>query len=123
MDTKQVLSALSALAQESRLATFRLLVQAGPDGLAASRIAEQLDMAPSSLSFHLKELAHAGLIVARQDGRYIIYSAGFDTMNGLLAFLTENCCGGVPCAPRAPCLPDLAGAPACCDPATITKEA
>jgi DNA-binding transcriptional ArsR family regulator len=115
MDTKHVLAALAALAQESRLAAFRLLVQAGPDGLAASKIAEHLDMAPSSLSFHLKELAHAGLIAARQDGRYVIYSASFDTMNGLLAFLTENCCGGVPCAP--------AGAPACCEPATITKEA
>jgi DNA-binding transcriptional ArsR family regulator len=99
MDTKQVLAALAALAQESRLAAFRLLVQAGPDGLAASKIAEHLDMAPSSLSFHLKELAHAGLIAARQDGRYVIYSASFDTMNGLLAFLTENCCGGMPCCP------------------------
>lgn len=99
MDTRQVLAALAALAQESRLAAFRLLVQAGPDGLAASKIAEHLDMAPSSLSFHLKELAHAGLIAARQDGRYVIYSASFDTMNGLLAFLTENCCGGVPCCP------------------------
>ena len=116
MDTKNVLAALAALAQESRLAAFRLLVQAGPDGLAASRIAEHLDMAPSSLSFHLKELAHAGLIAARQDGRYVIYSASFDTMNGLLAFLTENCCGGLPCAPDA-------GAPACCEPATPTKEA
>ena len=102
MDTKQVLAALAALAQESRLAAYRLLVQAGPEGLAASRIAEHLDMAPSSLSFHLKELAHAGLVAARQDGRYVIYSASFDTMNGLLAFLTENCCGGVPCcAPAA----------------------
>jgi DNA-binding transcriptional ArsR family regulator len=89
------------LAQESRLAAFRLLVQIGPDGLAASKIAEQLDLAPSSLSFHLKELSHAGLITARQDGRFIIYSANFDTMNGLLAFLTDNCCGGASCLPAS----------------------
>lgn len=105
METKQVIAALAALAQESRLATFRLLVQTGPAGLAASRIAEHLDIAPSSLSFHLKELTHAGLITARQDGRFIIYSAHFDTMNGLLAFLTDNCCGGVPCAVPTACDP------------------
>jgi ArsR family transcriptional regulator len=99
METKTVLAALSALAQESRLAVFRLLVQAGPAGLAASRIGEQLDIAPSSLSFHLKELSHAGLIVPRQDGRYIIYSADIAAMNGVIGFLTENCCGGVPCDP------------------------
>ena len=97
MDTKQTLAALSALAQESRLAVFRLLVQVGTEGMAASRIGERLDIAPSSLSFHLKELAHAGLISPRQDGRFIIYSADIDTMNGLIGFLTENCCGGVPC--------------------------
>lgn len=99
MDTKQTLAALSALAQESRLAVFRLLVQNGPDGLAASKIGERLDIAPSSLSFHLKELAHAGLVLARQDGRYIIYSADIAAMNGLIGFLTENCCGGVSCKP------------------------
>jgi DNA-binding transcriptional ArsR family regulator len=101
METKDVLTALAALAQESRLAAFRLLVQIGPEGLAASKIAEQLDLAPSSLSFHLKELSHAGLITARQDGRFIIYSANFDTMNGLLAFLTDNCCGGQSCLPAS----------------------
>jgi DNA-binding transcriptional ArsR family regulator len=92
------LSALAALAQESRLAVFRLLVQAGPDGLAASKIAAHLDIAPSSLSFHLKELSHAGLIAAAQDGRFLIYSAQFAAMDGLIGFLTENCCGGAPCA-------------------------
>jgi len=97
MDTKAVLAALSALAQESRLAVFRLLIQAGPSGLAASKIAEHLDIAPSSLSFHLKELTHAGLLVPKQDGRFVIYSANVDVMNGLIGFLTENCCGGVPC--------------------------
>ena len=97
MDTKATIAALAALAQESRLAVFRLLVQAGPDGLAASRIAEHLDTPPSSLSFHLKELSHAGLLSSRQDGRFVIYSANIDTMNGLISFLTENCCGGLPC--------------------------
>ncbi|NGZ83254.1 ArsR/SmtB family transcription factor [Duganella aceris] len=97
MDTKQTLAALAALAQESRLAVFRLLVQVGPDGMAASRIGERLDIAPSSLSFHLKELAHAGLISSRQDGRFVIYAADIGTMNGLIGFLTENCCGGAPC--------------------------
>lgn len=97
MDTKATLAALAALAQESRLAVFRLLVQAGPAGLAASRIAEHLDLPASSLSFHLKELSHAGLLAARQDGRFVIYSANIDTMNGLIGFLLDNCCSGVPC--------------------------
>jgi len=101
METKNVLAALAALAQESRLNTFRLLVQTGPQGLAASKIAEHLDIAPSSLSFHLKELSHAGLVTARQDGRFIIYSANFDIMNGVLTYLTDNCCGGESCAPAA----------------------
>lgn len=97
METKQVVVALSALAQESRLVVFRLLVQAGPEGLAAGRIAEALAVPPSSLSFHLKELAHANLVNSRQEGRYVIYSANFGTMNDLIAYLTENCCGGSPC--------------------------
>jgi DNA-binding transcriptional ArsR family regulator len=101
MDTKAALTALAALAQESRLAVFRLLVQAGPSGLAASKIAGHLDIASSSLSFHLKELSHSGLIVSRQEGRFIIYSANVEAMNGLIGFLTENCCGGVPCGPTA----------------------
>ena len=98
METKQALAALAALAQESRLASFRLLVQAGPAGMSASRIAEALQVAPSSLSFHLKELTHAKLASPRQEGRFIIYVANFDTMDGLLGFLTENCCGGNPCS-------------------------
>ncbi len=101
METKQVIGALAALAQESRLAVFRLLVQVGPEGMAASRIAEQIGVPTSSLSFHLKELTHAELIVPRQDGRFIIYSANFDTMNGLVGFLTESCCGGNPCTPAS----------------------
>jgi ArsR family transcriptional regulator len=101
MNTKNVLLALAALAQESRLAIFRLLVQIGPDGLAASKIGEQLGIAPSSLSFHLKELSHADLVVSRQDGRFVIYCANIDSMNGVIGFLTENCCGGNPCSPHA----------------------
>lgn len=101
MKTKSVVSALGALAQESRLNAFRLLVQTGPQGLAASKISEKLKIAPSSLSFHLKELSNAGLIEARQEGRFIIYSANFDTMNSVLSFLTENCCGGESCAPSS----------------------
>lgn len=99
METKAAIDALSALAQESRLAVFRLLVQAGPSGMAASKIAGQLKVPSSSLSFHLKELTHAGLIAPRQDGRFVIYSANFGTMNALVGFLTENCCGGNPCMP------------------------
>jgi ArsR family transcriptional regulator len=99
MDTKPALAALAALAQESRLATFRLLVQAGPAGLPASKIAEALSVPPSSLSFHLKELTHANLAIPRQEGRFVIYAANFDTMNSLIGFLTENCCGGNPCSP------------------------
>jgi DNA-binding transcriptional ArsR family regulator len=99
MENKDAVAALGALAQESRLAAFRLLVQAGPGGLAASRIAEALGIPSSSLSFHLKELTNANLIVPRQEGRFIIYAAKFDTMDALLGFLTENCCGGNPCSP------------------------
>lgn len=97
MENKQVVAALSALAQESRLVVFRLLVQAGSEGLAAGRIAEALALPPSSLSFHLKELAYANLVHSRQEGRYVIYSANFGAMNDLIAYLTENCCGGAPC--------------------------
>ena len=99
METKKVISALSALAQESRLNVFRLLIRIGPEGLAASKIAEELGIPPSSLSFHLKELTHAGLVIPRQDGRFIIYVANFNTMNDLMEFLTDSCCGGNPCAP------------------------
>lgn len=98
--------ALAALAQESRLAVFRLLVQTGPGGMAATKIAEALAIAPSSLSFHLKELAHADLVTASKAGRSIIYAANYAGMNGLLAFLTENCCAGAPC-----CLPDSGNVP------------
>lgn len=91
MDTKAAIAALGALAQDSRLAAFRLLVSAGPAGMAASRIAEALGMPASSLSFHLKELTHAGLIAPRQQGRFLIYTAQAGAMDGLLAFLAEHC--------------------------------
>jgi DNA-binding transcriptional ArsR family regulator len=86
--------ALSALAQATRLRVFRVLLLAGKDGLAAGVLASTLDIAPSALSFHLKELTHAGLVRPRQDGRFIIYTANFNEMNALIAYLTENCCQG-----------------------------
>jgi ArsR family transcriptional regulator len=92
MDTRAALAVLAALAHEARLATFRLLVQAGPAGMAPTRIAETLGMPASSLSFHLKELSHAGLVRSRQAGRFLLYSARFDSMEGLVGFLTDNCC-------------------------------
>ncbi|HVV33825.1 MAG TPA: metalloregulator ArsR/SmtB family transcription factor [Vitreimonas sp.] len=91
--------ALSALANAHRLAVFRMLVQAGPEGKAAGAIAETLDLPASSLSFHLAHLTRAGLIVQRRESRSLIYSADFDAMNALVGFLTENCCGGASCAP------------------------
>lgn len=99
MDTVDALSSLAALAHGSRLAVFRLLVQAGPAGLAASKIAQQLAIPASSLSFHLKELSYAKLVTAMPQGRSIIYAAQFETINCLLAYLTENCCGGASCSP------------------------
>ena len=101
MKTKDALFALGALAQESRLAIFRLLVELGPDGSSVGKIADALSLPAATLSFHLKELAHAGLLVSRQEGRFVWYVANFDAMNGLVAYLTENCCGGHGvCAPQ-----------------------
>ncbi|HWP00243.1 MAG TPA: metalloregulator ArsR/SmtB family transcription factor [Methylococcus sp.] len=100
-----VVKALGALAQATRLMIFRLLVQAGPQGLPAGEIARRLGTPNATLSFHLKELAHAGLVRSRQESRFLYYSANFATMNMLLAFLTENCCQGEPCLPSTiPCL-------------------
>jgi ArsR family transcriptional regulator, arsenate/arsenite/antimonite-responsive transcriptional repressor len=90
--TNEAVHALSALAQETRLGIFRALIEAGIAGLAAGEIASIVGASPTNLSFHLKELSHAGLVSARQDGRYIFYSANFEHMNRLLGFLTENCC-------------------------------
>lgn len=99
MESTTIVTALAALAQESRLAIYRLLVQAGAAGMAAGKISEALHIAPSSLSFHMKELSHAALVTARNEGRFVIYSANYEQMNHVLAYLTENCCGGVPCTP------------------------
>jgi DNA-binding transcriptional ArsR family regulator len=93
MDQKRAIAALGALAQETRLELFRLLVACGPQGLPAGSIAERLGVMPSSLSFHLQQLVHAGLIVQRRLGRQLIYSAEYGAMNALMAYLTENCCG------------------------------
>jgi DNA-binding transcriptional ArsR family regulator len=102
MDNQSAVKLLSSIAQEARLAIFRLLVQAGAKGLAAGSISEQLDIPNSTLSFHLKELNFAGLINAKQEGRFIYYTANYETMNNLLSYLTENCCAG-----QTTCCPDL----------------
>lgn len=94
MKTPQALGALAALAQAHRLAVFRLLIEHAPTGLAAGDIAERLELSPATLSFHLKELSHSGLIVGRQDGRFIWYSANIAVMSDLIAYLTRNCCAG-----------------------------
>jgi len=99
MNRTRAVKSLGALAQETRLDAFRLLVQAGPEGLAAGDLAEKLDTSPPALSFHLRGLTHAGLVRARQDGRFIFYSADYDSMQSLIDFLTENCCAGSACAP------------------------
>jgi ArsR family transcriptional regulator len=107
MEKINVVAALAALAQDNRLDVFRLLVQAGPEGMAAGAVATALDLAPNTLTFHFDRLRQAGLVTVRRDGRSMIYAARFDTMNELLGFLTENCCGGAPekCAPAGACKP------------------
>jgi len=95
----QIVDALAALAQETRLKVYRLLVEAGPDGLSAGRIGEELDLAPATLSFHLAHLSRTGLVRSRQEGRFVIYNADFQNMNQLVGYLTENCCGGRSCTP------------------------
>lgn len=104
-DAASVVRALAALAQEHRLAVFRLLVQAGPDGLPAGALAEALAVPASSMSFHLSQLANAGLATQTRQSRSIIYAADFAGMNRLMAYLTENCCGGMPCASDSACPP------------------
>lgn len=102
MNTKSAVILLSSIAQEARLDIFRVLVQAGSEGLAAGVIGEKLQIPASTLSFHLKELSISGLIKSRQISRFIYYSANYEEMNGLLAYLTENCCAG-----NAKCCPDV----------------
>lgn len=101
MKSAQVVTALAALAQPTRLAIYRLLVVQGEAGMAAGRVAEKLAVSPATLSFHFKTLAHAGLIASRQEGRFVFYAANFVTMNRMLAYLTENCCSGEVCAVAA----------------------
>jgi ArsR family transcriptional regulator, arsenate/arsenite/antimonite-responsive transcriptional repressor len=107
MEKSLVVAALAALAQDNRLDVFRLLVQAGPEGMPAGAVAKALDLAPNTLTFHFDRLRTAGLVTVRREGRSMIYAAQFDIMNGLLEFLTENCCGGAPekCSPAPACKP------------------
>jgi len=106
MENRDAVSALAALAQDNRLDVYRLLVQAGPDGLPAGSVAEQLKLAPNTLTFHFDRLREAGLVTVRREGRSMIYAARFEVMNALLGYLTENCCQGAvdACAP-AQCKP------------------
>jgi DNA-binding transcriptional ArsR family regulator len=101
MEKTDAVTALAALAQDNRLDVFRLLVQTGPEGLQAGAVAEALDLAPNTLTFHFDRLRMAGLVNVRREGRSMIYAARYETMADLLAFLTENCCGGVSAAPAA----------------------
>ena len=105
METLEAVAALSALAQDNRLDIFRLLVQAGPEGMAAGQVAEKLGLAPNTLTFHFDRLRVAGLVTVRRDGRSMIYAAHYDAMNDLLGFLTRNCCQGASCMPAALCKP------------------
>ncbi len=105
MEIKNIIGALSALAQETRLAIFRLLVETGPQGLPVGQIAERLQLANATLSFHLKELTNAKLTVAAPNGRSIIYSANFATMSSVVDYLTENCCAGATCDSLVACGP------------------
>jgi ArsR family transcriptional regulator len=108
MKAMEVVTALGALAQESRLAVFRLLVRRGPDGFTPSVIAQRLDIAGPTLSFHLKELQHAGLVSARREGRFLFYAARFDRIRNLVGFLTDECCSQADETCDADCNPVVA---------------
>src|SRR5258708_3487797 len=112
MERSDTIAALAALAQDNRLDVFRLLVKAGPAGLAAGEVARKLKLAPNTLSFHFDRLRQAGLVTVRRESRSMIYSAQYDAMNALIGFLTENCCAGV----------TEACAPSCAAPATQSKS-
>ena len=113
MEKSDAIAALSALAQDNRLDVFRLLIEAGPDGLPAGEIADALSLAPNTLTFHFDRLRGAGLVTVRREGRSMIYAARFETMNALLGYLTDNCCGGAP----EKCLPSKI-----CEPPKVTKR-
>lgn len=125
LDTTTAVTALEALAQQSRLGIFRLLVEAGPDGLPAGGIAEHMTLPAATLSFHLAQLKRAGLIACRRDGRSLIYTADFPAMNALVQFLTDNCCGGnaTACAPAASACGPAACSPSRTTPKSATKRA
>ncbi|MCP5278950.1 MAG: helix-turn-helix transcriptional regulator [Thiobacillus sp.] len=108
-DLHSAVRALAALAQETRLAAYRVLVRAGEQGLPAGEIATELGVPPATLSFHLKELAHAGLVTSRNEGRFVIYAADYAVMTGLIGFLSEECCAGRP----ELCLPATANKKTC----------
>jgi DNA-binding transcriptional ArsR family regulator len=107
MEKLDAVAGLAALAQENRLDVFRLLVQAGPEGMPAGEIADTLGIAPNTLTFHFDRLRMAGLVSVRREGRSMIYAARYETMNALLGYLTDNCCRGAPqkCAPTRRCEP------------------
>lgn len=110
MEKLDAVTALAALAQDNQLDVFRLLVEAGPDGMPAGKVASALDLAPNTLTFHFDRLRMAGLVTVRREGRSMIYAARFETMNALVGYLTENCCGGAAekCAPVVCCEPTKA---------------
>lgn len=110
MEADKVIRALAALAQEHRLAAFRLLVQAGPEGMPAGALAQALAVPASSMSFHLAQLANAGLVSQQRHSRSIVYSADYTAMGDLMAYLMDNCCGGVACAPAPSCTPPISEA-------------
>jgi ArsR family transcriptional regulator len=123
MKKPDAVAALAALAQDSRLDVFRLLVQAGPAGLPAGQVAQKLKVAPNTLTFHFDRLRDAGLVTVRRDGRSMIYAARFEAMNALLAFLTENCCQGSPAGGAEICAPQGIQAAAACAPAAAPRAA
>jgi DNA-binding transcriptional ArsR family regulator len=118
MENKAAVKALAALAQETRLSIFRLLIQAGPEGVAAGMIGERLEVPPATLSFHLKELAYAGLVSSRQEGRFIYYSADYEQMAALMTYLTQNCCRGMP----QECVTVMETALSCCSPQQTKRK-
>src|SRR5579864_4389725 len=122
METIDAVTALAALAQENRLEIFRLLVEAGPDGMAAGHVAEKLGLAPNTLTFHFDRLRVAGLVTVRRDGRSMIYAARYETMNGLLAFLTANCCQGLSTSSMPEACTPAECTPAECKPAKPTRK-
>jgi DNA-binding transcriptional ArsR family regulator len=118
METKSAVTALTALAQETRLSVFRLLVEMGPGGMPAGEVGSKLEVPPATLSFHLKELSHAGLVTSRQDGRFVYYAANYEHMAALMSYLTRNCCRGMP----QECLMVVETALGRCCPPTSTKR-